>query len=123
MQLILSRRSSFSAKQQARFDEWSPVVRRADASDLVRSVRKRFFELDPFADMRLAPFRIEGLKQSHLHPNKKGDTSASAATSTAEDVPFAFLPRSACSKCGRTQPFYCTYCYIVVHEKAKDKVS
>ena len=132
--LIMSLKSYFSPKQQLRFPNWEEQLTKRFGSQcnhatLLTKLRRSFLEFNPFADMQLSSFQLSGVKQSHLHPsnknqNKKKPTAAQAASSTSapDDVLFTFLPRGPCSQCGRNQPFYCAYCFIVVHEMAKGKV-
>lgn len=145
---LLSLRASFTPKQQLRLDEWAATLSQRLGGDAgtyavrerLRLVRARFAAADPFVHMQLAPFTVAGLKHAQLHGPAKQRTapassaSASAAAATpasgstapapadAPDVPFAFLPRTQCPTCKRMQPFYCTYCYQVIHPLARDKV-
>lgn len=121
------------------------------AYDPFRAMRAADADTDTGAGTgTMASFRIPGVKPAHVHAKKHQPTkpissvaavvaaagghameTAEAAPSSApsssgraspDDIPFSFLPRTVCPQCGRSQPFYCTHCYIVLHPAAEGKL-
>lgn len=131
LQRIFSMRTHFTAKQAGRLDEWAEELRArlggVNGGERVREqvqlIKRQFNSGDPFANLQLAPFTVPGLTQAQL--SSKSSSAAAAASSSpssASSIPFFFLPRTTCPSCHRTQPFYCTFCYEVIHPLAQNKL-